>query len=193
MNLEENRDEIKKIIGYVSDTPDLFLKIPAINYWKFIAQVYNIDESTFNDRIKHFTEVFNMQDNFNKTIGEFSHGMRQKTFVIGALLSDPKVWILDEPLVGLDPEAAYNLKELMKKHAHAGNTVLFSTHVLETAEQICDRIGIIKNGEIIFVGTLKELREQYTGNTLEEIYLNMMNLQKEKSDTEFLDGSEEGV
>jgi len=100
--------------------------------------------------------------------------MRQKVFLIAALLSNPRFWIMDEPMTGLDPQAAFDLKNLMKEHTKQGHSVLFSTHVLEVAEHLCDRIGILSHGKLIFVGTLDELRAQHEGNSLEEIYLNLI-------------------
>lgn len=173
-NIKENRLEIKKNIGYVSDTPDLFLKVPAIEFLRFIATVYGIEREEAKSRIDELCTIFSIGEDLNKTIEEFSHGMRQKTFVIAALLSNPKTWILDEPMTGLDPQASFNLKELMKKHAQGGNTVLFSTHVLEVAEQLCDRIGILSKGNLIFIGTMDELRFLHPGDSLEKIYLNMI-------------------
>ncbi len=174
LNLKENRDEIKENIGYVSDSPDKFLKMDTEMFWNFMATVYGIDEDVKNERISKFVEIFSMDDAIDKTIGELSHGMRQKAFVIGALIADPKVWVLDEPLTGLDPQSAYNLKEMMKEHAKKGNTVIFSTHVLETAEQICDNIGILKKGKLIFNGTMDDLRKTHPGENLERIYLDMV-------------------
>ena len=100
--------------------------------------------------------------------------MRQKVFVIAALLSDPDVWVLDEPLTGLDPQSSYNLKEMMREHANKGNTVLFSTHILEIAEKLCDRIGILQKGKLIFLGTVQELKDLHPDKSLEEIYLEMI-------------------
>ena len=108
--------------------------------------------------------------------------MRQKTFIIAALLSNPKIWILDEPMTGLDPQSSYNLKELMKKHAEDGNTVLFSTHVLEVAEQICDRIGILSKGKLLFVGTMQDLKDIHPGESLEKIYLGLVSPENSKID-----------
>lgn len=174
LDLEEKRDEIKKMIGYVSDTPDMFLRLSALSFWKFIADVYGVDSKIREERLEHLMDIFSMKENQYKTLEEFSHGMRQKTFIIAALLSDPKIWILDEPLTGLDPQSAYNLKQLMREHANSGNTVLFSTHVLETAEALCDRIGILSRGKLIFSGTIDDLKSIHSGENLEKIYLNMI-------------------
>ncbi len=175
LNLEENRLQIKNIIGYVSDSPDMFLKIPARSFLELIADIYGIDDDKRDERIEYLSEIFSLKNSLMGTIEEFSHGMRQKIFVIAALLSNPKIWILDEPMTGLDPQSSYNLKEMMKEHSKAGNTVLFSTHVLEVAEQICDRIGILSKGKLLFVGTMDELRATYPGENLENIYLDMVN------------------
>lgn len=174
-NLKENRLEIKKKIGYVSDTPDLFLKMPVLYFWRFIADVYEIPEAVREERLEYLCKIFSLEDSYEKTIEEFSHGMRQKAFIIAALLSDPDIWILDEPMTGLDPQSAYNLKELMREHTKKGKTVLFSTHVLEVAEQICNRIGILSKGRLIFVGTMEELKNLHPNQTLEKIYLDMVN------------------
>ncbi|WP_314049395.1 ABC transporter ATP-binding protein [Peptostreptococcus stomatis] len=175
LDLKNNRDEIKKMIGYVPDSPDMFLKLPVTSYWKFIASVFGIGNDLRKERIDKLCQIFSMEADTKSRIEEYSHGMRQKVFLIGALISNPKIWVLDEPMTGLDPQAAYNLKELMKDHASQGNTVLFSTHVLEVAEQLCDRIGILSKGKILFVGTMDELRAVHPGRSLEDIYLSMVN------------------
>lgn len=175
LNLKECRLEIKKKIGYVSDSPDLFLKLPVLSFWKFIADIYQISEEKRKERLDYLCELFSMEDSFDKTIEEFSHGMRQKAFIIAALLSDPDIWILDEPMTGLDPQSAFNLKEIMKEHAAKGKIVLFSTHVLEVAEQICNRIGILSKGKLLFVGTMEELKALHPNESLEKIYLDMVN------------------
>ena len=174
-DLKENRLEIKKQIGYVSDSPDMFLKIPAILFWEFIGDIYGVERETRDRKIAELCEIFDMTGNENLLIEEFSHGMRQKAFIIAALLSDPKIWVLDEPMTGLDPQSAFNLKEMMKEHTKKGNTVLFSTHVLEVAERLCDRVGILRKGKLIFVGTIDELKNRYPGESLEKIYLDMVN------------------
>ena len=174
MDLEENRTEIKKMIAYVSDTPDMFLKLPAISFWRFVANAYGVDPKIREKRVEYLCSIFSMEGNYNEVLGNFSHGMRQKAFIIAALISNPKIWILDEPMTGLDPQAAFNLKELMREHANNGNTVVFSTHVLEVAEQICDRIAILSKGNLLFLGSMEELRNLYPGETLEKIYLDMV-------------------
>ena len=157
--LSQHRDEIKKKIGYVPDSPDIFLNLTANEYWHFLAKIYDLDKNLAEERIETLSKLFDLSTQKEEMIDSFSHGMRQKVIVIGALVSNPDIWILDEPLTGLDPQASFDLKELMKEHAKAGNTVIFSTHVLQVAEQLCDRIGILKQGKLIFVGTLDELKQ----------------------------------
>lgn len=182
-NLKENRTECKKMIAYVADSPDLFLKLSADEYWDFLANAYDIDKSSKEIRLSALLEVFDFKTKRYDTIESFSHGMRQKVFIIGALLCNPKIWILDEPMTGLDPQAAFDLKEMMRKHANAGNVVIFSTHVLEVAEKLCDRIGILKKGELIYLGSIDELKETNPEKTLETIYLEMAGRQ-EKNESE---------
>ena len=126
-------------------------------------------------KIENLSKRFEMENALNDKILSYSHGMRQKIMVMGALLHDPAVWILDEPLTGLDPKAAYELKEMMREHAAAGKSVLFSTHVLEVAEKLCDKVAIINKGRMIFLGTLDMLRAQFPEEkTLEDIFLELI-------------------
>ena len=125
--------------------------------------------------MENFAKTFGIYDALNRPMSSYSHGMRQKMMVIGALIHEPDVWILDEPMTGLDPESAFILKNMMKEHAAKGHAVLFSTHVLEVAEKLCDRVVIIRYGKILYEGTLEELVKQHEGKTLEEIFLEMMN------------------
>ena len=166
-------DEInsKLQFGYVSDSPDMFLKLKGIEYLNFLATIYNIDKDVKKQRILEFAEKFELTSALGDQIQSYSHGMRQKIMVMGALLHDPKVWILDEPLTGLDPKSSYTLKEMMKDHASKGNSVFFSTHVLEVAEKLCDRIGIINKGKLVYEGTMDEIKDAYPGLSLEEIFL----------------------
>lgn len=171
--LADNRLAIKKQIGYVPDSPDMFLRLTANEYWNMIAVAYEIPEETKRQQLQRLMCLFDMTENQNGLIASFSHGMRQKTFLIGALLPNPKIWILDEPMTGLDPQASFDLKELMKQHAEEGNIVLFSTHVLEVAQQLCNHIAILKKGEVLYDGTVEELQAQQEGASLESIYLKM--------------------
>ena len=164
---------IKRKIGYVADSPDLFLRLTANEFWELIAVSYQLTMNQIEERLTYLLELFDFTSYRYYVIESFSHGMRQKVFVIGALLSDPDIWILDEPLTGLDPQAAYDLKKMMREHAEKGKTVLFSTHVLEVAEQLCDRIAILKKGELLFYGTIEELKEHNPQESLESIYLSL--------------------
>ncbi len=182
--LETNRDEIKKNIGYVSDSPDLFLDMYVGEFWKFMGKIYGVSDSKIEERSDKLAKLFSIEDNKDSIIAELSHGMRQKTFIIGALISNPGIWILDEPMTGLDPQSSFNLKELMKEHSKAGKTVLFSTHVLEVAEKLCDRIGILRHGKLIFVGTMEELKKEHSNLSLEEIYLEIIHKYETLESTE---------
>lgn len=173
MDLVQNPNNVKPLIAYVPDSPDIFLNLTAYQYWHFIGKVYNIDFNEINRRIEKYAETFDMLSHQFEIIENFSHGMRQKTIIIGALIASAQIWILDEPLTGLDPQASFNLKQMMKHHAQKGNTVLFSTHMLSIAEQLCDRIAILKKGELIFVGSLSELKASHPNKDLETIYLEL--------------------
>ncbi|HFI0107819.1 TPA: ABC transporter ATP-binding protein [Streptococcus suis] len=179
LQLEEHRDEVKKRIAYVPDSPDIFLHLTAFEYWHFMGKVYGVDKETVEQRIGKLATLFDMTARQFEPIDSFSHGMRQKTIIIGALIPNPDIWILDEPLTGLDPQASFDLKQMMKDHAKGGKTVLFSTHVLSVAEQLCDRIGILRKGRLIFVGSLEELKSQYPDKDLETIYLELAGRQQE--------------
>ena len=162
----------KKTIGFVPDTPDIFLKLKGIEYLNFMGDIYEVPKEIRIQRIEELTKKFEIYDNLNEEMQGYSHGMRQKIIICGALLSNPKNWILDEPMTGLDPKASYDLKEMMRKHAKEGNCVFFSTHVLEVAEKLCDRVGIINKGKLIFVGTFDDMKAKLKDNgTLEELFL----------------------
>ncbi|HFI0249044.1 TPA: ABC transporter ATP-binding protein [Streptococcus suis] len=184
LNLAEHRNAIKKRIAYVPDSPDIFLHLTAYEYWNFMGKVYETPQNLIDERISKLGQLFDMTTRQHETIDSFSHGMRQKTIIIGALISNPDIWILDEPLTGLDPQASFDLKKMMKEHAAAGNTVLFSTHVLSVAEQLCDRIGILRKGRLIFLGSLDELKSQYPDKDLETIYLELAGRQQDKAGEE---------
>lgn len=164
--------EVKKNIGLVPDNPDIFLKFKGIEYLNFIADVYEVDEEERVKEIEKYAKEFSMEEELENKIESYSHGMRQKIHIIGALLHKPNNWILDEPITGLDPKASYDLKKIMKDYANEGRTVFFSTHILEIAEKLCDRIGIINKGKLVFVGTLEEMRKEFGQKlSLEEMFL----------------------
>lgn len=171
-SITKNPIEAKKSFGFIPDSPDMFLKLKGIEYLNFIGDIYNVDSDTRRTKIEQLAKEFGIFENLNARIQSYSHGMRQKLLIIGVLMIEPKNWILDEPLTGLDPKSAYDLKEKMKEHRDKGNSVFFSTHVLEVAEKLCDRIGIIKEGKLIFVGTYEEMKEKFSGTgSLEEMFL----------------------
>lgn len=170
----KNPLEAKLQFGYVPDSPDMFLKFTGMEYINFMADVYRVSKKDREIRIKELSNKFGMENALGDTIKSYSHGMRQKVVIMGVLVHNPKAWILDEPLTGLDPKSAFILKGMMREHADMGNAVLFSTHVLEVAEKVCDRVGIIKKGELIFVGTLDDLREEFKADSsLERMFLEM--------------------
>jgi ABC-2 type transport system ATP-binding protein len=162
----------KKKFGFVPDNPDMFLRLKGIEYLNFIGDMYDVKKEERNDLIQKLSRGFEINDVLNDQIQTYSHGMRQKIVLIGALLHNPKVWILDEPLTGLDPKSSFKLKEMMKEHVKQGNVVFFSTHVLEVAEKLCDRIGIINKGNLVFEGTFEQLKKKYKSKkNLESIFL----------------------
>ncbi|KAF5078941.1 ABC-type transporter ATP-binding protein EcsA [anaerobic digester metagenome] len=164
----------KKQFSYVPDNPELFEKIKGIEYLKFMADVYQVPASDRQERIERYLDIFEIKNAVNDPIGSFSHGMKQKLALVGALIHDPQVFILDEPMVGLDPKASFELKKIMREHCDRGRSVFFSTHVLDVAEKICDRIAIIKKGKLIEVGTMAEIREKAgSQESLENIFLEL--------------------
>ena len=164
--------EAKRNFGFVPDNPDMFLKLKGIEYLTFMADVYDIPQNERKEKIEDLTKKFEIYNELNNQIQSYSHGMRQKIVICGALLSEPKNWILDEPMKGLDPKSSFDLKEMMRQHARSGKTVFFSTHVLEVAEKLCDRVGIINKGKLVFVGTFDEMKQKFKENaSLEELFL----------------------
>ena len=176
ISLKERPIAAKRTFAFVPDNPETFSRLKAIEYLDFISDVYKIPQEDKMNRIKAYCEKFGMLENLNSRISSFSHGMKQKLFLIASLITDPKNWILDEPMVGLDPEAAFTIKEIMRERAAAGKTVFFSTHVMEVAEKLCDRVGIIKKGKLVFIGTMTELQAQHgsEGQSLEDIFLKLI-------------------
>ena len=175
ISINKNPVEAKKKFGFVPDNPDLFLKLKGIEYLNFLADIYKVSKEKRIEIIENLAKKFNIYENLNDKIQNYSHGMRQKIVVIGALLHSPHNLILDEPMTGLDPKSSHDLKELMKEHTKKGNTVFFSTHVLEVAEKLCDKIAVIDKGKIIFVGTCDEIKEKSKSNSsLEESFLKII-------------------
>ncbi len=172
-DLKKNPIEAKKSLGYVSDNDVIYDKLTGREYINFLADIYGVDKKTREERSKKMLELFNLTDAFDSSIKSYSHGMKQKISIIGALIHNPKLWVLDEPMTGLDPQSAYELKELMRQHCQEGNTVFFSTHVLEVAEKLCDRVGIIVKGKLVLLGSMDEIKEKVNDKSLEEIFLSV--------------------
>jgi ABC-2 type transport system ATP-binding protein len=169
----------KESFAYVADNPDILLQLTGIEYINYIANLYKVPEEQRYKRIDDLAKRFGIKESLGIPMREYSHGMRQKTMVIAALVHNPPAWILDEPMTGLDPTAAFELKQMMKEHAAAGNAVLFSTHVLEVAEKLCDRIMIINHGHNLYQGTVEDLEAAHPGKDLEAIFIEMVGQKEE--------------
>jgi ABC-2 type transport system ATP-binding protein len=166
--------EAKKQFAYVPDSPDMFLRLKGIEYLNFMADIYEVSKEKRKSKIEMLADRFEMTNALGDQIQSYSHGMRQKIVIMGALVHDPKVWILDEPLTGLDPKSSYILKEMMREQADSGKTVFFSTHVLDVAEKVCDRVAIINKGKILFCGKIEEMRDHFKSNeSLEKMFLEL--------------------
>lgn len=163
----------KRQLGFVPDQPQVYDRLTGIEYLNFLADVYQVPEKIRKERIEHFLGIFGIQDAIGDLVQSYSHGMKQKLVLSGALLHNPPVWIMDEPMVGLDPRSSFLLKDLMAEHCRQGYTVFFSTHILEVAERLCDRLAIINKGKIIACGTLDEIKEHHEKETLEKTFLEL--------------------
>ena len=172
-DIKKNMIQAKSSIGYIADSPDMFLRLKGIEFLNFIADVYKVSDDDRKKRVNELAERFELTDALSSPMMSYSHGMCQKLMVIAALVHSPPVWILDEPMTGLDPKSSYELKEMMREHAKKGNAVFFSTHVLEVAEKLCDKVIIIKKGNLLYDGTLENLESQHLNQTLENIFLEM--------------------
>jgi len=158
INVKENPKEAKKRIAYIPDNPDLYNYMTGIEYLNFISDIFEVDNETRNQRIEKYAAMLEIKNDLSTNIGSYSHGMKQKLAIIGALVHDPKLIIMDEPFVGLDPKAAFELKELMHEICKNGSAIFFSTHVLDVAEKLCDKVAIIKQGKLIKNGTMEEVK-----------------------------------
>jgi ABC-2 type transport system ATP-binding protein len=163
----------KAILGYVPDEPMLYDKLSAREFLSFVGDLYNVPSQQAERRAEELLKLFDLDNDADNLIEGFSHGMRQKTAIAGALMHDPKVLVLDEPTVGLDPKSARLIKDILRQLAERGAAVFLSTHILEIAERMCDRIGIIDRGNLIAVGTVEELRAGRSGQSLEDIFLSL--------------------
>ncbi len=169
-SIKTDEIECKKQIAYVPDNPDLYENMKAIDFINFICDMYEITEETRKENIDKYSKMFGMENNLNDEISSFSHGMKQKIALISALVHNPNVLIMDEPFVGLDPKAVFDMKEIMNQMSKEGKTIFFSTHILDVAEKICSRVAIIKKGKIIKVGSMQEIKGD---ESLEQVFLEL--------------------
>lgn len=170
IDVEKNPMAAKRIMRYIPDNPDLYTFLTGTGYLNFLCDIYGIDEATRKERIRKYAELFEIESKLGDLVGSYSHGMCQKLALIGALIQQPKLLMLDEPFVGLDPKAAHTLKGIMHELVENGSAIFFSTHVLEVAEKLCNKIAIIKSGKLIAAGPMDEVR----GNSsLEDLFLEL--------------------
>ncbi|MBR2343329.1 MAG: ABC transporter ATP-binding protein [Clostridia bacterium] len=162
--------ETKAVTAYIPDNPDMYEFLSGIKYLNFIADVFGVSESERNTRIPALAERLGITDALADSIGSYSHGMKQKLAIIAAFLHKPRIILMDEPFVGLDPRASFTLKEMMREHCEAGGSIFFSTHVLDVAERLCDRVAIIKGGKLVVSGKMDEVRGDAS---LEEVFLEL--------------------
>ena len=170
ISIEKDPLECKKLIAYIPDNPDLYDFMTGIKYLNFISDIFGLSESERKERIEKYAEVFELTGDLGKPISSYSHGMKQKLAIISAWIHEPKLIILDEPFVGLDPKAAHKLKTMMRESCDNGNAIFFSTHVLAVAEKLCDKIAIIKDGRLIRSGTMEEVKGD---ESLEQVFLEL--------------------
>jgi len=170
ISIRENPLECKKILAYIPDNPELYEYLSGIKYLNFIADVYGVSRDEREEKIHKYADMLGLTSDLAQPISSYSHGMKQKLAVISAWIHSPKLIIMDEPFVGLDPKAAHTLKEMMREHCAGGGSIFFSTHVLDVAEKLCDKVAIIKGGRLVVTGSMDEVR----GNdSLEEVFLEL--------------------
>ena len=169
-SIKEEPISCKLEMAYVPDNPDLYENMTAIDFINFVCDMYDTSANVRKRNIEKYSKMFEMENKLNDDISSFSHGMKQKVALIAALSHDPKVLIMDEPFVGLDPKAVFDIKSLMKEMTKEGKTIFFSTHILDVAEKLCDRVAIIKNGDIIKIGKMKDIKGD---SSLEEVFLEL--------------------
>ena len=169
-SIKTNPVECKMQMAYVPDNPDLYENMKAIDFINFICDMYEVSKQDRKERIEKYADLFEIKDKLNNEISSFSHGMKQKVALISALAHNPDILIMDEPFVGLDPKAVFDIKEIMKKMCEEGKTIFFSTHILEVAEKLCTRVAIIKKGKIVKVGSMEEVKGD---KSLEKVFLEL--------------------
>ena len=169
-SIKEDPISCKKDMAFVPDNPELYENMKAIDFINFICDMYEIDLETREKNIEKYAKLFEIEDKLNDPIASFSHGMKQKIALISALAHDPKILIMDEPFVGLDPKAVFDVKEVMNEMVKEGKIIFFSTHILDVAEKLCSKVAIIKNGEIMKTGSMKEIKGD---KSLEKVFLEL--------------------
>jgi ABC-2 type transport system ATP-binding protein len=175
-NVVDNPREVSRLIGYVPDLPFLYDKLSGREFLRFVADMYGMTDAAAAEAVGRETDRFQLKEFLDQLTESYSHGMRQRTVFAAALLHQPELLVVDEPMVGLDPHSIRLVKDLLKEYADSGKTVLMSTHTLEVAEAICDRVGVMKSGKIVFEGKVEEMRQlnPNAGQSLESLYLAMM-------------------
>ena len=174
LNISQKPELAKSKIGFVSDSPNFFLKLKGIEFLNFIGSVYEVEKKELKERIKKYATMFSMENKLNQKIETYSNGMKQKMAIISTMVHQPKIWILDEPMTGLDPKSFFILKELMEEYASSGSCVIFSTHILDVAEKICDQMIIINKGSVVFSGSFSNfLNKRNEQKSLEEVFLEL--------------------
>lgn len=168
IDIIKNPIAAKSLMAYIPDNPDIYDYMKGIQYLNFIADIFSLDSEARLEKIDKYSSLFEIKDNLEEPISSYSHGMKQKLVLVSAFMHDPKLMLLDEPFVGLDPKASFTLKSLMRELCNNGGAIFFSTHVLDVAEKLCDKVAIIKNGEIIKSGTMSEVKGD---ESLEEAFL----------------------
>lgn len=171
IHLKDNPIAFKHMVAYIPDNPELYENLSAYQYLNFIANIYQVDPKLKEERIKKYAKILDIEHELGNLISSFSHGMKQKIALISAFIRAPKLLILDEPFVGLDPNAAFKVKELFKEKAREGTIIFFSTHILEVAEKLCDHVGIIKDGKLIVHGTMEQVKGD---KSLENVFMEMV-------------------
>jgi len=175
-DMKKNSIEAKKEFGYVPDSSGMFLRLTGTEYLNLVADIYDVPSNERNKAVDELSEKFDIKNVLGNRIQSYSHGMRQKLAIIGSVLHEPNIWILDEPLTGLDPKASFALKELMKQYAYNGKVVFFSTHILEVAEKICDSVIVINKGKILYNGEICHMNKSLSeDNSLEKMFLELTN------------------
>ena len=170
ISIKDNPVECKKLMAFVPDNPETYEHMKAIDYINFICDMYDVSKDVRKNNIEKYSKIFGMENKLNDTIDSFSHGMKQKVVLISALAHDPKILVMDEPFVGLDPKAVFDIKEILNEMVKEGKIVFYSTHILDVAEKLCSRVAIIKNGKLVKSGSMKEIKGD---KSLENVFMEL--------------------